>query len=105
MSARLSPEREAEIAAAVALYEGHPNIGFACCSAHGPADGVRELLAELAAVRAERDQARAELAEFASRVNELESRLCECEPVREHSDYKRPAFYQHAAGCPVNRGA
>ncbi|MBZ6290327.1 hypothetical protein KVH30_01915 [Streptomyces olivaceus] len=56
-------------------------------------------------VRAERDQARAELAEFASRVNELESRLCECEPVREHTDYKRPAFYQHAADCPVNRGA
>lgn len=60
MIARLSPEREAEIAAAVAVYEGHPNIGFACCSAHGPADGARELLAELAAVRAERDQARAD---------------------------------------------
>ncbi|MFE7727482.1 hypothetical protein ACFU5D_17005 [Streptomyces anthocyanicus] len=58
VTARLSPEREAEIAAAVAVYGGHPNIGFACCSAHGPADGARELLAELAAVRAERDQAR-----------------------------------------------
>ncbi|WP_282084088.1 hypothetical protein [Streptomyces tendae] len=64
MNVRLSPEREAEIAAAVALYEGHPNIGFACCSAHGPADGVRDLLAELAAVRAERDQARAELSKY-----------------------------------------
>ncbi|MCM8555675.1 hypothetical protein [Streptomyces sp. STCH 565 A] len=59
MTARLSPEREAEIAAAVAVYEGHPSIGFACCSAHGPADGTRELLAELAAVRAERDRASA----------------------------------------------
>ncbi|MBZ6102789.1 hypothetical protein ACH4NO_18475 [Streptomyces olivaceus] len=59
MTARLSPQREAEIAAAVAVYEGHPNIGFACCSAHGPADGTRELLAELAAVRAERDRATA----------------------------------------------
>lgn len=57
-AARLSPEREAEIAAAFAVYESHPNIGFACCSAHDPADGVRDLLAELAAVRAERDQAR-----------------------------------------------
>lgn len=51
--------------------------------------------AELAAVRAE-------TAEFASRVNELESRICECEPVREHRDLRRPAFYQHAAHCPVN---
>ncbi|QKW31458.1 hypothetical protein HUT11_35435 (plasmid) [Streptomyces seoulensis] len=49
----LSPEREAEIAAAVAAYAAHPDLGFACCSAHPVADAVPALLAELAAVRAE----------------------------------------------------
>ncbi|NED31021.1 hypothetical protein [Streptomyces sp. SID8499] len=58
MSDRLSPEREAEIAAVVAVYAAHPDLGFACCSAHPVADAVPALLAELAAVRAERDQAR-----------------------------------------------
>ncbi|MFB7461251.1 hypothetical protein [Streptomyces sp. NPDC056188] len=58
-SARLTPQREAGIASAVAAYQTHPDIGFACCSAHAPADAVPALLAELAAVRTERDQARA----------------------------------------------
>ena len=58
---------------------------------------VPELLAEV-------QRMRAELADFSGRVNELESRLCECEPVREHRDFRRPAFYQHAADCPVNGG-
>ncbi|WP_333743559.1 hypothetical protein [Streptomyces ardesiacus] len=75
------------------------------CGVHSPDAVFQRAAREAAQLRAERDQARAELAEFASRVNELESRLCECEPVREHSDYKRPAFYQHAADCPVNRDA
>lgn len=56
---RLDDQRLAE---ALAAYEGHPDLGFACCSAHAVAAHVPVLLAELAAVRAERDQARAELA-------------------------------------------
>lgn len=51
---------------------------------------------------AEVQRLKAELADFSGRVNELESSLCNCEPTREHDDYRRPAFYQHAVGCPVN---
>jgi hypothetical protein len=61
--------------------------------AHAPED-VRTLLAEVARLRAE-------LADFSGRVNELESQLCDCQPIREHDDYRRPAFYQHEASCPV----
>lgn len=53
-------------------------------------------------VAAELNEARAETSEFADRVNELESRICGCEPVREHRDLRRLAFYQHTADCPVN---
>jgi hypothetical protein len=58
-----------------------------------------------AAMAAEIRRLRAELADFSGRVNELESQLCDCEPVREHDDYKRPAFYQHEPHCPVNQPA
>ncbi|MFJ8345083.1 hypothetical protein ACIQ9J_01645 [Streptomyces sp. NPDC094153] len=57
---------------------------------------------DVPALAAEVRRLRAELADFSGRVNELESRLCECEPVREHQDYRRPAFYQHEPHCPVN---
>lgn len=43
----------------------------------------------------------AELADFSGRVNELESQLCQCQPTREHDDFRRPAFYRHEAHCPV----
>lgn len=57
MNAPLSPEREQRIRYAVAAYaEGHPDVGFACCSAHPAADGARELLDEI-------DRLRDELAE------------------------------------------
>lgn len=57
MSEPLNPEREQRIRYAVAAYtEGHRDRGFVCCSAHGAADGARELLAEL-------DRLRDELAE------------------------------------------
>ena len=55
--------------------------------------------------RARAEKAEAEAERLRGRVNELESRFCECEPVREHDDYRRPAAYQHAAGCPVSDGA
>ncbi|HLT09648.1 MAG TPA: hypothetical protein VK028_02425 [Micromonosporaceae bacterium] len=54
----------AQMAEDFATYQKHPDLGFACCSAHAVADHVPALLAELAAVRAERDQARAELAKY-----------------------------------------
>lgn len=64
---------------------------------HVPED-VRALVAEIRRLQAE-------LADFSGRVNELESRLCDCEPVREHDDYRRPAFYRHASHCAVNATA
>lgn len=57
MTAPLTPEREQRIRDDVAAYANHPDIGFACCSAHPAADGARELLAEL-------DRLRDELAEI-----------------------------------------
>lgn len=54
MIARLSPEREAEIRGYIAT----------CTNWSLDAIAVRDLLAELAAVRAERDQARARVAEL-----------------------------------------
>jgi len=110
MSERLSPEREAEtrkhIAELIYPTYGQRDTERTLAIADAVMPAVRAaLLAELAAVRAERDQALADLADFAGRVNELESRLCDCEPVREHQDYKRPAFYQHEAHCPVNQEA
>ncbi|MEU5496125.1 hypothetical protein [Streptomyces griseofuscus] len=57
--------------------------------------------ADVPALVAENRRLRAELADFSGRVNELESKLCDCEPVREHDDYKRPAAYQHEPHCPV----
>lgn len=56
MTAPLTPEREQRIRYAVAAYVNHPDLGFACCSAHPAADGARELLAEI-------DRLRDELAE------------------------------------------
>jgi hypothetical protein len=58
---------------------------------------------DVEAMAAEIRRLRADLADFSGRVNELESKLCDCEPVREHGDWKRPAFYQHEAQCPVTQ--
>lgn len=91
MTARLTPEREAEIAAAVSAYQAHPNVGFACCSAHPAADAAPELMTELAAVRArvaeleaERhstnealDDAMRALQENRNRIHELETQLAD----------------------------
>lgn len=47
MRTPMSPERMADIRAALDRYRGHAPVGFACCSAHGPADAVPDLLAEV----------------------------------------------------------
>ena len=111
-TARMTAERETEIVVRWAPIPVDEQPRFTVTNSSRPGtllsalsyarEDVALLLAELAAVRTERDEARSETAEFASRVNELESRICECEPVREHRDLRRPAFYQHAVDCPVN---
>lgn len=87
-----------DIEAAIATYQRHAPTGFACCTAHPVADAGAGLLAEVRRLQAE-------LADFSGRVNELESQLCQCQPVREHDDFRRPAFYQHEAHCPVTAAA
>ncbi|MFC8983896.1 hypothetical protein [Streptomyces sp. NPDC057115] len=69
-----------------------------------PADAefIAHAREDVPALLVEVQRLKTELADFSGRVNELESRLCDCEPVREHNDYRRPAFYQHEAHCPVN---
>jgi hypothetical protein len=42
-----------------------------------------------------------ELAAIKKELAALESALCQCQPEREHNDYRRPADYLHAADCPV----
>lgn len=41
------------IQAAITDYEQHPDIGFACCTAHPAADAATALLAEVRRLRAE----------------------------------------------------
>jgi hypothetical protein len=47
------PVGDTRLAEALAAYEGHPDLGFACCSAHAVADHVPALLADNARLRAE----------------------------------------------------
>lgn len=42
-----------------------------------------------------------ELAAVKKELAFIESLICQCEPQREHHDYRRPADYMHAADCPV----
>lgn len=42
-----------------------------------------------------------ELAAVKKELAFIESLVCQCEPEREHDDYRRPADYMHAADCPV----
>lgn len=70
MSDRLTSEREAEIRAWLGRLGEKINPDW-----HGPYSAMQDVLAELAAVRAERDQARAALRDAATQVAELESEL------------------------------
>jgi hypothetical protein len=69
------------------------------------AEFIAHARTDVPAMAAEIRRLRAELADFSGRVNELESRLCNCTPVREHNDYRRPAFYQHEEHCLVSEMA
>lgn len=85
MSGPLNPEREQRIRYAVAAYtEGHSDRGFVCCSAHGAADGARELLAELDRLRDDlaemtrlRDQARRDAAHWQHELQLADQRITE----------------------------
>lgn len=46
------PLDDQRLAEALAAYEGHPELGFACCSAHAVADHVPALLAEVQRLKA-----------------------------------------------------
>lgn len=59
----LTEQQIDEIDAAIAAYQQHPEIGFACCSAHPAADAAAALLTE---TRRLRDKAR-EYGELAAR--------------------------------------
>jgi hypothetical protein len=50
------------IEAAVTAYQQHPNLGFACCSAHPAADAAAALLAEVHRLTAQRKYLIAQLA-------------------------------------------
>lgn len=52
----LTDEQLNQIETAVAAYEKHPDLGFACCSAHPVADAGAALLAEVLRLRAEVDE-------------------------------------------------
>lgn len=43
----------------------------------------------------------AEVQRLKAYVARIESALCECQPEREHDDYRCAADYMHAAGCLV----
>lgn len=51
MTGPLSEEYLAEVEVALAAYRKHAALGFACCSAHGPADAASVLLAEVRRLR------------------------------------------------------
>jgi hypothetical protein len=56
------PLDDTRLTKALAAYESHPDLGFACCSAHAVADHVPALLAEVERLKAELAQAREDAA-------------------------------------------
>lgn len=49
----LTDQQLDEIEAAITTYQQHPNVGFACCSAHPAADATPALVAEVRRLRDE----------------------------------------------------
>lgn len=60
---------------AIAAYQQHPDVGFACCSAHPAADAAAVLLDEIRRLRAELDQMRAARDVIASLHRDADARL------------------------------
>lgn len=80
MTARLSPQREAEIQAWLGRLGEKANPDW-----HGPHTAVQELLAELAAVRAE--LAEAKRASHCQSVAAINGTRCAL-PIRHHGDHQ-----------------
>jgi alpha-beta hydrolase superfamily lysophospholipase len=57
--APLTDQQLDEYEAAIAAYQQHPDLGFACCSAHPAADAAAAMASELRRLRAELATARA----------------------------------------------
>jgi hypothetical protein len=66
----LTSQQLDEIDEAIAAYGKHPDIGFACCSAHPAAEHAAALLAEVRALRSERDELRGKFADAAASLAE-----------------------------------
>jgi hypothetical protein len=89
MSDRLTPQREAETPAEIRLAEyGERTTSYGCGAEKALHQIANELLAELVAVRAERD----EIQRYAAR---LEVEICTCQPLLESGDYL------HESGCRI----
>lgn len=71
------------------------------CTVHSPDAVFQRAAREAAQLRVDRDRARARVAELRRYVARLEAAICQCEPEREHSDYRRWSDYQHAVDCPA----
>ncbi|WP_432053658.1 hypothetical protein [Streptomyces sp. bgisy022] len=59
----------------LAAYEAHPDLGFACCTAHAVADHVPALLAEVQRMRSSRWDATKVTADLESRLHAMHAEL------------------------------
>ncbi|MFD8805608.1 hypothetical protein [Streptomyces sp. NPDC059597] len=75
MTSPLTDQQIADAETAITGYRQHPDLGFACCSAHPAADAAAVLLAEVRRLRAALDRMRAARDVIASLHRDLADRL------------------------------
>lgn len=93
------------LAEALAAYEGHPDLGFACCTAHAVADHVPALLAEVQRLKAERHSTNEALSDAAEALRDMRDRLAKHErPAIEAKRREiRQSFTELIAQCEQDR--